>query len=69
MWWDDMVPTTLDALMEVLAWSLNVLASGEAPTLDYKSRPTGAEGGPLAGGWRGVLAVAPILHEFPSLLL
>ena len=51
----DVVPGTLDAIFQVLSWSLNVLATGQTPSLDWRDRPMVAEQEPLAGGWRGVL--------------
>ena len=48
----DMTTATLEAILEILSWSFNVLLSGRRPTLDYLGRPTGDADELLADGYR-----------------
>ena len=52
----DMVPETIDTLLEVMAWSFNVLLSGITPDTDWLDRPLEGGGEWLANGYRGCLA-------------
>ena len=51
----DMVPGTIDAIMQVLSWSFNALLRGARPELDWAGVPTADGGGVLADGWKGAL--------------
>jgi hypothetical protein len=54
----DMVADSLDQLLRAFSWSMNVLLSGETPTLNWLNEPMAGGGNALAGGHRGVLAQA-----------
>jgi hypothetical protein len=50
----DYSPATLDRIWEIFAWSVNSMARGTFPTIDYDRKPIDG-GGPLAGPFTGVL--------------
>ena len=52
---NQMTPTTLDALMQAFAWSMNVLLSGQTPHQDYRGQPIPDGGIDLADGYRAAL--------------
>ena len=51
-----MAADTMDALMRIFGWSMNVLLSGETPLKDYAGRDIyGGGGASLSNGYRGCL--------------
>ena len=51
----DMIADTLDVLLKAFAWSVNVLLSGETPSVTWLNVCIDGGGEVLAGGWRGAM--------------
>ena len=49
-------PQTVDDIMKVFAWSMNVLASGVTPEEHWEGEPMEGTRGYLVAGWKGILA-------------
>ena len=54
----DLVAGTLDAVFQILAWSLNTMLRGEAPSHDWEGHAIRGGGDALAGRWRAALCQA-----------
>ena len=50
-----MLPSTMDAILRLFAWSCNTLLKGETPRLSYQGHELQSGGKPLAGPWRACL--------------
>ena len=66
----EMTAGTLDATMEVLAWSCNVALSGVSPEVDFAGRVLAGPHSYLAGRWRGSLVqvrwgLGVLCHDLP----
>jgi hypothetical protein len=48
------VADTMDALLKIFSWSMNVALSGQTPLIDHNNRPM-AGGSPLCGDYRAAL--------------
>ena len=51
----DMTEGTLDAILRILAWSLNAMLAGVTPSTDWLGRALTSGGETLAGGYTGVM--------------
>jgi hypothetical protein len=51
----DVGPDTLDAIFKLLAWSFNIMLTGNTPYRDWEDRPLNDGGNVLAGGFKASL--------------